>query len=71
MKVYVALNSVPDYSARAPSFKSVHKTFEGAAKSLFPNREDYQKSFRQSSTNPDSWYGPDGFGTIKLVEVQL
>lgn len=65
MQVYVALRSVPDYSAPAPSFKSVHLSLKGAIDSLYPNSDyDFHKW-----PGKDVWEGPDGFGMIKLVEV--
>ena len=67
MEIYLAFNSEPDYSAGTPRFKSAHKTFEGAKKSLFPDK-DY--NFHQWSHNPKTWEGPDGYGLIRLVEVQ-
>jgi hypothetical protein len=67
MDIYAAFNSAPDYSAPPPSLKSLHLTLEGAKKSLYPDREDFQNSFRQ--INGD-WHGPDGFGLVKLMSVK-
>lgn len=75
MKVYVALNSTPDFSSPAPSFNSVHATFAAAARALFPDRLDFQESFASRSTSaagrPEVWIGPDGFGEIREVELEL
>lgn len=68
--VYIALNSVPDYTAPAPSFKSVHHTLEGAILALYPDREDFRIAFSPSRYVPDTWNGPDGFGTVKRVEIK-
>jgi hypothetical protein len=70
MEVYVALKSVPDYT-QAPwaPFHSVHTTLEGAIKALYPDRKDFQSQFKKWPTNK-VWEGPDGFGMVKLVEVQ-
>ncbi len=71
MEVYVALNSSPDYSAPAPSFKSVHDTLEGAIHALYPDRADFQMVFRKwPSGLGEVWEGPDGFGMVKKVTVQ-
>lgn len=69
MDVYVALNSVPDYNAPAPSFKSVHMTLEDAIRSLYPDRKDFQLQFTPGSQK-DTWNGPDGFGMVRKVELQ-
>lgn len=66
--VYAAFNSTPDYHGRGPSLKSLHETFEGAVRSLYPDREDFQAAFRE--TLPGEWDGPDGFGLVRIVEVQ-
>lgn len=71
MDVYVALNSVPDYHAPAPSFKSVHRTLDGAILAVYPKAENerFRKMFRKWP-NADVWEGPDGFGMVKLVQLQ-
>lgn len=70
MKLYVALNSVPDYNAPAPSFKSVHETLEGAIAALYPDSEKFQKAFVKSRYYKENiWIGPDGFGEVREVEL--
>lgn len=65
MKVYAAFRSYPDYHAGPPSLHSLHETLEGAIESLYPDKE---YAFRQWP-GKDIWEGPDGFGLIKLMEV--
>lgn len=65
MKVFVALNAVPDYSAPSPSFRSVHLTLEGAKRSLFPGRDPVSWRMWRDGI----WAGPDGYGEIREVEV--
>lgn len=69
MDVYVAFNSVSDYTAPAPSFHSVHMTLDDAIHALYPDRKDFQLQFTQS-TRKDTWNGPDGFGMVRKVELQ-
>lgn len=64
MLIYVAMNSEPDWTSHGPRFKSVHKTLEGAIKSLYPKGAD----FRQY--DKCEWIGPDGFGLIRLVKLE-
>lgn len=68
MKVYVAFNSRPDYSSPSPTFKSLHETLEGAIESLYPGNERFQRDFRKHLVE-DRWYGPDGYGMVRLMEV--
>lgn len=70
-RVYAAFRSVPDYTAPSPPLKSLHRTLEGALHSLYPDREDFRNAFRHTSTDPDEWEGPDGFGLIRLMEVEV
>lgn len=65
--VYGAFLSGPVGSDHPPSLLSLHKTFEGAKKALYPNK-DYE--FKPSSYLSDSWNGPDGCGLIMLLEIQ-
>jgi hypothetical protein len=67
IKIYAAFNSVPDYTAPAPSLRSLHESLDGAKKALYPDREDFRNSFREYK--PGVWDGPDGFGLIRLMEV--
>lgn len=68
MPVYVALNSDPGWTAPAPSFKSVHRTLDGAKRALYPDHENFRDAFRES--RPGVWTGPDGYGEIRMVEVK-
>lgn len=68
-KVYVALNSTPDYSSGGiATFRSVHRTFEGATAALYPVNTAHQESFMPSARE-GIWFGPDGFGEIRLVNL--
>ena len=70
MDIYIALRSVPDYSARAPAFYSAHETLEGAIKALYPESPNFQKAFiKWASTKEEVWEGPDGFGMVKKVTL--
>lgn len=69
--IYVALRSVPDYHAPAPSFQSAHASLEGAIAALYPNedQERFREMFRPSPYSKDTWDGPDGFGMVRKLEV--
>ena len=66
MTVFAAIRSVPDYHANSGALVSLHRTFQGAKKALYPE-QDY--NFIQSGTNPNVFTGPDGFGEIRRMEV--
>lgn len=66
--VYAAYRSVPDFHARPPAVHSLHLTLDGAIKSLYPDRPDFQQSFRKVA-GAERWEGPDGFGSVERVEV--
>lgn len=67
MTVYVAFRSVPDYTAGAPALHSIHITLRGAIEALYPDKPEWW-DFRRSSN--DEWHGPDGYGLVRLMEVQ-
>jgi hypothetical protein len=66
--LYAAFSSVPDYSAPAPTFLSVHRTLEGAKRALYPD-DKYHETFTYR-VKAMYWEGPDGFGLIRRVEVK-
>lgn len=66
MQVFGAYRSYPDYNAPSPILVSLHMTFEGARRALYPDK-DYE--FTKSNYSPGTWNGPDGFGMIRLLEV--
>jgi hypothetical protein len=67
MRVFAAYRSVPDYTAGPASLLSLHETLEGAIHALYPDREDFRAAFREEANY--SWTGPDGFGSVKEMEV--
>ncbi len=69
MFVYAAYRSVPDYTAPAPPLVSLHKSLDGAIKALYPDREDFRESFTKSHYVANMWNGPDGFGMVRMLEV--
>lgn len=70
MHVYIAMNSNPDWYSPGPTFKSVHKTLDGAIRSLYPEgRYDFRPSSGDNN-GTTSWVGPDGFGFIRLVTLE-
>lgn len=70
--VYAAFRSVPDYTAPSPPLHSLHETLEGAIKALYPNEseERLRAMFTKSTYSKDTWNGPDGFGMVRLIEVE-
>lgn len=68
-EVYAAFRSVPDYHAGPAPLVSLHRTWEGAARALYPEGDEYQSLFHRW-TNKKVWQGPDGFGLIRLMEVK-
>lgn len=67
MDVYVALASIPDYSAGHAPLKGVATTLDGAIKILEPNGA---AEYRPSPHVEGTWNGPDGYGTVKRVPLQ-
>lgn len=71
--VYVAFRSSPDYNAAAPPIVGLYATLEGAIEALYPGETDqarrFRSQFRESSYASCVWIGPDGFGEVRLMEV--
>lgn len=67
MDIYAAIDNVPDYSAGHGALAGVATTLERAIKILYP---DQQYEFQPSTSRKDVWYGPDGFGEIRKLELQ-
>lgn len=61
-KVYALTHRAPDYSAGPGRPASIHRTLEGAKKAFADGK--YVDSWTESSQK-GTWYGPDGFGSIK------
>lgn len=61
-------NAVPDYTAGSPGLTSVHKTFLGAVQASFA--KEVAQWRRTQIPGVETWYGPDGFGMIRRMEVQ-
>ena len=70
MQVYAAFKSIPDYHGPPPTLVSLHETLVGAMKALYP--DESHERFRNMFTERRSgvWEGPDGFGLVRLMEVQ-
>ena len=66
MDVYILTNQAPDWSAPAGAPLSVHRTLQGAKEAFAKGK--YMDSWR--TTDNKRWYGPDGFGSILLMEIQ-
>lgn len=67
MQVFAAFRSSPDYHSSGRSLVSLHQTFGGAKKALFPDK-DYH--FVQSPYRKNTFTGPDGFGEIERMEIK-
>lgn len=70
MKVYAAFRSVPDYHASSAPLVSLHHSLEGAKIALYPDKPVFRDMFTKSTFVTDSWHGPDGFGSIRIIEVK-
>lgn len=72
-EVYAAFHSVPDFSGPPPSLVSLHETFDGAFKALYPKpeqaryKEALEKSFRPEHK---TYYGPEGYGLIRIMSIK-
>jgi hypothetical protein len=64
-RAYVSFRSYPDYLSGTPFLVGIHGSLEDAIRALYPQGAKFTR------IEPDEWMGPDGFGLIRLMDVEV